>query len=70
MGNMATRIGASESIKMRSLITAAAVLVALVTIHAVIDITLHAGVVRIRLGFQVAIRALEHGIVVRVRVAA
>ena len=42
---------------------------ALVTVHAVIDISRDAGMPRIRLGRRVAVRALKHGIVVRVRMA-
>jgi len=42
---------------------------ALVAIHAVVDVAVDAGMLRIRLRRRVAIRALKHGVVRRVRVA-
>lgn len=50
-------------------LTAAAVLVALIAIDAVVDVTVHALMVLIGLRLLVAVRALEHRVVVRVRVA-
>ena len=42
---------------------------ALVTVDAVIDVASHALVISVRVGFRVAIGALEHGVVIRIRMA-
>ena len=42
---------------------------ALVTVDAVIDVAFHASVLSVRVGFRVAVGALEHGVVIRIRMA-
>jgi len=42
---------------------------ALVTIDAVVDVAFHASVLSVRGGFRVAVGALEHGVVIRIRMA-
>jgi hypothetical protein len=50
-------------------LSAVAARMALVTIDAVVDVTLHASVLSVRVGFRVAVGALEHGVVIRIRMA-
>jgi len=42
---------------------------ALVTVDAVVDVAFHASVLSVRVGFRVAVSALEHGVVIRIRMA-
>lgn len=42
---------------------------ALVTVNAVVDVAFHASVLSVRVGFRVAVGALEHGVVIRIRMA-
>ena len=52
-----------------SRLAAAAARMALVTVDAVVDVAFHALMISVRLGLRVTVGALEHGVVIRIRMA-